>query len=228
MAAIHHTIKTSAKTFAVLHDPDGITGDWDASLEAFGTITKVKIVLDCDDNKLSGTVESGHTGAGTISEGRCKDGKFNFVAKFAKHESVSFKGELKDGKIIGEYATEGRVSKWEAVKKEAKSIETVNSTNKLTSDGISGNWDAFLAAQDSSAPVALNLKLEGGKVTGTFASDHLGTGTIEDGSWIDNKLSFTIKNPQATIKVWGILKDGKLTGDFDAGQMKGKWDAKKK
>ncbi len=228
MAAFHHTGKSSAKTSAILHDPDGITGEWDASLEAFGTITKVKIVLDCDDNKLSGTAESGHTGAGTIDEGVCKDSKFNFIAKFAKHESVSFKGEIKDGKITGEYATEGRVSKWEAIKKDTKSVETATSTNKTTSDTISGEWDASLIAKDTNAGLTIKLNLDGEKVSGTCESEHLGKGVIENGTWTNNKISFSIKSTQATINFNGVLKDGKLVGEFSAGKMTGKWEAKKK
>lgn len=77
-------------------------------------------------------------------------------------------------------------------------------------------------------PVVLNIKTDGENLKGTFSSNHLGAGTIEEGSRKDNKVSFSIKIPQVTIKVWGNLKDGKLTGYFDAGQMKGKWEAKKK
>ncbi len=227
MAAIHHTGKSSAKTVTISHDPDGITGEWDASLEAFGTITKVKIVLDCDDNKLSGTAESGHTGAGTISDGSCQDGKINFIAKFAKHESVSFKGEVKDGKLIGEYATEGRVSKWEAVKK-VKTDAPATAKPKTNSDGISGDWEASLIANDTNAGLTIKLNLEGSKINGTFESEHLGNGTIENGSWADNKISFSIKSTPATINFNGILKDGKLTGDFSAGKMTGKWEAQQK
>ncbi len=229
--AFHHSGKVSAKTVASLsHDPDEISGEWEASLEAFGTITKVKMNLDCDDHKITGTVESGHTGAGTLSEGSCQDGKLSFTANFAKHESVSFKGELKNGKITGEYATEGRVSKWEATKKSAtaKNNEIATSTNKTSSEAISGDWDTFLTAQETSAQLTLILTLEGNKISGTFESDHLGTGIVENGTWTDHKISFTLKVTQATITFNGVLKDGKLTGDFDAGAISGKWEAKKK
>jgi len=228
MAVIHHTGKSSAKTVTISHDPDGITGEWDASLEAFGTITKVRVVLDCDDNKLSGTAESGHTGAGTISEGSCQDGKINFVAKFAKHESVSFKGEVKDGKLIGEYATEGRVSKWEAVKKVRIDGPAATTDNKKNSDGISGEWNASLIANDTNAGLTIKLNLAGSEITGTCESEHLGKGTIENGSWAENKISFSIKSTQATISFNGTLKDGRLAGDFSAGKMTGKWEATRK
>lgn len=219
----HHAGKTWAKS---AHETDKISGDWDGTVEAVGTKVAFKLNFKLEGENLSGTVESGHTGAGTIS-GTLKNGKLNFTATFAKHESISFKGELKDEKISGEYATEGRVEKWEAVRK-AKTESSAISTNSTNSNDISGDWEAFLVAQDATAPVLLKLKVEGNKLTGTFSSEHLGTGAIEDGTLEKGKISFTMKTPPATIKVWGVLKDGKLTGDFDAGMMKGKWEAKRK
>lgn len=219
----HHSGRSYAKS---AHETDKISGDWDGTVEAVGTKVAFKLNFKLEGEKLTGTVESGHTGAGTIS-GTLKNGKLNFTATFAKHESISFKGELKDEKISGEYTTEGRTEKWEATKK-AKTESFATTTNNTNSNDVSGDWDAFLVAQDATAPVALKLKVEGNKITGTFSSEHLGTGAIEDGTLENGKIGFTMKTPQATIKVWGVLKDGKLTGDFDAGIMKGKWEAKRK
>lgn len=220
---LHHSGKSYAKS---AHETDKISGDWDGTVEAVGTKVAFKMSFKLEDEKLTGTVESGHTGAGTIS-GTLKNGKLNFTATFAKHESISFKGELKDDKISGEYATEGRQEKWEAVKK-AKTESSATSTNSTNSGDVSGEWNAYLVAQDATAPVSLKLKVEGNKITGTYSSEHLGTGTLEDTTWEDGKIGFTMKTPQATIKTWGVLKDGKLSGDFDAGMMKGKWEAKRK
>lgn len=220
----HHAGKTSAKS---AHETDKVSGDWNGTVEAMGTKVGFQINFKLEGEKLTGTVESGHTGAGTISNGILKNGKLSFTANFLKHESISFNGELKDEKIKGEYATEGRVEKWEAVRK-SKTETSVNSTNKMKTESISGEWDASFSAQDVSANIVLNLKNDGEKLTGTYSSDHSGTGTIEEGNWKENKVGFTLKTPQATVKAWGVLKDGKLSGDFDAGQMKGKWEAKKK
>lgn len=216
----HHARETFAKS---VHETDKVSGDWNGTVEAMGTKVAFQINFKLEGEKVTGTVESGHTGAGKIN-GTWKNGKLEFTANFAKHEPISFKGELKNEKITGEYATEGRVEKWEAVRK----VTSASSTNKMNIESISGEWNAAFTAQDMSAPITLKLNTEGEKLSGSFFSDHLGTGSIEDGTWTDNKLSFTIKIPQATIKVKGILKDGKLTGDFDAGQMTGKWEAKRK
>ncbi len=228
MVIFHHTGKTLAKTAAPLPHSDEISGEWDARLEAFGTITDVKMTLDLDEHKITGTAESGHTGAGTISEGLWEDTKLSFIVNFAKHESVSFKAELKDGKLVGEYATEGRVSKWEATRKISATNKTDVSKNTANSDAISGEWNASLTANDTNAPLTLKLRLDGGKVSGTFESAHLGTGTVEGGTLVDNKISLTLKTAQATITFNGVLKDGKLAGEFSAGKMNGKWEAEKK
>ena len=110
----------------------------------------------------------------------------------------------------------------------SKNNEIATSTNKTSSEAISGDWDTFLTAQETSAQLTLILTLEGNKISGTFESDHLGTGIVENGTWTDHKISFTLKVTQATITFNGVLKDGKLTGDFDAGAISGKWEAKKK
>lgn len=98
-------------------------------------------------------------------------------------------------------------------------------------DAIAGEWDAAFYAEDNATPLTLTLKLarDGDKVTGSYeSSDHLGSGEIVNGSWVANKLSLALKTSHGTIALKGVLKDGKLAGDFDAGQMQGRWEAHKK
>jgi hypothetical protein len=45
---------------------------------------------------------------------------------------------------------------------------------------------------------------------------------------VADKLSFNIDTANATIAVTGKLEDGKLTGEYNAGKMHGKWEARKK
>ena len=49
-----------------------------------------------------------------------------------------------------------------------------------------------------------------------------------DGSWVDGDLSFTMNGPHGSIAVKGTLKEGKLTGEFAAGQLAGTWQANRK
>jgi hypothetical protein len=97
-------------------------------------------------------------------------------------------------------------------------------------DLISGEWDTFLtpAGSGDEIPLTLKLKLDRDKVTGTFESDHLGSGDVKDGSWAANKLGLSFEMSHGLIKLNGELKQGKLAGKFDAGRMQGTWQAKKK
>ena len=96
-------------------------------------------------------------------------------------------------------------------------------------DAISGDWNASFDVQGNAVPLVLKLKLAGTKVTGTSESDHVGPGTITNGSFTAGKLSFTLESAHGTLSVTGLLKDGALSGEFSGGQgMQGKWEAKKK
>jgi hypothetical protein len=73
--------------------------------------------LKLEGTKVTGTAASDHTGAGTVRDGSWSDGKLSFTLDFKKHESIALKGALKEGKLVGEFTTEGFTSTWEASKK---------------------------------------------------------------------------------------------------------------
>jgi hypothetical protein len=60
---------------------DRISGEWKATFELQGTTVPVAFELKLDGNKITGTVNSAHTGAGTISKGAwsAKDKKLKFT-----------------------------------------------------------------------------------------------------------------------------------------------------
>ncbi len=96
-------------------------------------------------------------------------------------------------------------------------------------DDISGEWDVSFKVQGMTTPATFNLKLDGRKVTGTVNSEHTGPGTIRDGSWVNNKLSFTLDfKKHESIVITGTLKDGKLTGEFRTEGFVSNWEAVKK
>jgi len=99
---------------------------------------------------------------------------------------------------------------------------------KPKADAISGAWDAVLTTDDKPVQLTLTLKLEGNKVTGSSESSHLGSGAIDNGSWVNNKLTITVETSHAPLTLTGVLQNGKLAGEWDAGHMQGKWEAKKK
>jgi hypothetical protein len=97
---------------------DLISGLWDATFYAMGQPTAVTLELKLEGNKVTGKVNSAHTGPGTISNGSWAENKLSMTFDFAKHESIAVTGSLKDGKLAGEFRTEGFVAKWEAKKKQ--------------------------------------------------------------------------------------------------------------
>jgi hypothetical protein len=97
------------------------------------------------------------------------------------------------------------------------------------SDPISGEWDTTFKIAGATATATIKLKLEGEKVTGTVESEHTGPGTLSNGSWIDNKLTFTMDFAKhESIAATGSLKDDKLVGEFRTEGMQGTWEAKKR
>jgi hypothetical protein len=95
---------------------DPISGDWDVSFKVAGSVTPATFKLKLDGEKVTGTANSDHTGPGTIRDGSWIDGKLNFTLDFKTHESIAIDGHLQDGKLVGEFHTEGFTSAWEATK----------------------------------------------------------------------------------------------------------------
>lgn len=212
---------------------DSISGDWDVSFEVEGTTTPATFDLKLDGEKVTGKVHSAHTGPGTIS-GTWANNKLGITMEFKTHESIALTGELQDGKLSGDFRTEGFVSRWRAQRKAAPAPASVAAPavtgSAESADPISGEWDASLQAQGTQAPVTFKFKLEGENVTGISESEHLGSGMLHNGSWKANKLSFTVDGNFGAIALTGELHDGKLAGEWSltGKEMKGTWEAKKK
>ena len=109
----------------------------------------------------------------------------------------------------------------------ASSTAPWQAKSKSKADAISGEWDAVLTSPDRTVQITLKLKLEGEKVTGVSESSHLGNGAI-NGSWANDTLKITVETSHAPLALTGILQNGKLAGEWDAGHMQGKWEGKKK
>ena len=109
MANLHH------KLMGDKHDP--ISGEWEVSFTLQGTTVPGTFTLKLDGDKVTGTAVSEHTGPGTVSHGTWADHQISFTLDFAKHDSIAITGKLKDGKLAGEFKTEGMQGSWEAKKK---------------------------------------------------------------------------------------------------------------
>ncbi len=108
-------------------------------------------------------------------------------------------------------------------------VSTMPLYEKTDADPISGEWDVSFYVQGSTYPATFKLKLDGNKVTGTAYSEHTGAGTLRDGSWAENKLSFTLDFAKhESIAITGHFENDKLVGEFTTEGFTAKWDAKKK
>ena len=70
---------------------------------------------------MTGTIHSEHTGTGQVTEGSWVEGKLSFIAVFQSHESIAISGSIQNGKLAGEFKTEGFVARWEATRAAPKS-----------------------------------------------------------------------------------------------------------
>ena len=95
---------------------DPVSGLWDVTLHVEGMSVPATFTLVLRNGSLSGSAYSQHTGAGMFRDGSFKDGQVAFTLDFASHESIAFTGALKEDQLSGEFRTEGRVGKWDAVR----------------------------------------------------------------------------------------------------------------
>lgn len=105
------------RSTAAEENSDPISGEWDVSFFVHEQKTPAIFTLKLEGTKISGTAYSDHTGAGTVREGKWADGQLSFTLDFKKHESIAITGALKDGKLVGQFTTEGFTERWEATKK---------------------------------------------------------------------------------------------------------------
>lgn len=96
---------------------DPISGEWNVSFFVHDSKTLATFTLKLEGTKVTGTAYSDHTGPGVVRDGNWADGKLSFTLDFKKHESIAITGGLQEGKLVGNFQTEGFTDKWEAKKK---------------------------------------------------------------------------------------------------------------
>jgi hypothetical protein len=212
-------------------DPDGVSGTYAgvAKSQALGDIA-VSFEIKVEHGRLTATIDTPQ-GKVTSTSGSYARGKIMARFEFAGNQGT-VTAEHKNGVITGAWQLAGQTGTVEMKKvgaggTENKRTDTTVRNGAGSADPISGEWDASAEIQGSAVPFTIKLKLEGSRVTGESNSTQ-GTMPVEEGSWIDGKLSLTFSAPSGPIVLTGVLKDGKLVGEYElAGQMKGKWEAKK-
>ena len=96
---------------------DELSGEWAVTFYVHEHKIPASFTFKVEGTTVTGTAYSDHTGPGTIRDGKYADGKLSFTLDFQKHESISVNGALKEGKLSGEFTTEGFTDKWEAMKR---------------------------------------------------------------------------------------------------------------
>lgn len=117
VAAHHQALFGHSHHAAAANNQDSISGEWNVTFYVHENKTPASFTFNVDGTTVTGTAYSDHTGPGTIREGKYADGKLSFTLDFKKHESIVVNGVFKEGKLSGEFSTEGFTDKWEATKK---------------------------------------------------------------------------------------------------------------
>ncbi|HJQ67484.1 MAG TPA: hypothetical protein VKA70_00820 [Blastocatellia bacterium] len=224
-----------ASTAAAQAKPD-ISGKYEGMAKGAG-IGEVPLTAEIknDNGKISGKLDIPQ-GTATITSGTFADGKLSMKVDAGGTE-LTINGTFKDDKITGDWALADQTGTFELKKMgaaaapatpPAASTPPAESKPAAGGDPITGDWDATVDAGGSSFPFVLKLKLEGDKVTGVSESS-MGNAPLSKGSFVGDKLSFTLEIPQGAISFTGIVKDGKVKGNFEfPGQGSSTWEAKKK
>jgi len=215
---------------------DTLSGKYEgvAKSDQIGDIP-LTVEIKNDNGKLTGKIDTPQ-GPAAITGGTFEGGKI--VMKFDAGGNEGTVTAMLDGdKITGKWELAGQGGGLElkrAAMAASAPASSVGGAAKpaapaaAAGDPITGEWDCSADANGSAVPFTLKIKLDGDKVTGTSDGGQ-GSAPISAGSYAAGKLSFSIDVGGTVVKMTGLVKEGKVAGDFDfGGQMTGKWEGKKK
>jgi hypothetical protein len=225
----------SARTFNQAQGTDNLSGKYEgiAKSDQLGDIP-LTVEIKNDNGKLSGKIDTPQ-GPAAITSGSYADGKITMKFDAGGNEGT-VTATMAGDKITGKWELGGQGGPLElkkavmasATSPAAPAAAPATAPSAAPGDFVSGEWDGSADAQGTAIPFTLKLKLEGDKVTGTSESAQ-GALPISKGTFTAGKLSFSLETPNGAIGLTGVIKDGKIVGDYDfAGQMTGKWEATKK
>lgn len=232
------SLVASARTFSnesnQASPSDNLSGKYEgvAKSDQLGEIP-LTVEIKNDNGKLSGKIDTPQ-GPAAITSGTYADGKVTMKFDAGGNEGT-VTATVAGDKITGKWELAGQGGPLELKRAgtvvaaaPASSVSGGSGAAPAAGDVVSGDWDASADAQGTAIPFTLKLKLEGDKVTGTSDSAQ-GSASLSKGTYAAGKLSFTLDTPNGAIGMTGMIKDGKIVGEFDfAGQMTGKWEATKK
>jgi hypothetical protein len=95
---------------------DSIAGKWTVTFTILGQTISGQMTFQTHGTKLGGSVETKHTGQGTLNGGAWSHNKLSGIYVFEGHEAIAIAGEFREEKLAGVFRTEGMDGKWEAVR----------------------------------------------------------------------------------------------------------------
>ena len=235
LSAVASAASFNKSTYQPGQNKDTLSGKYEgvAKSDQLGDIP-LTVEIKNDNGKVTGKIETPQ-GPAAITSGTFDNGKI--VMKFDAGGNEGTVTAMLDGeKITGKWELAGqggalelkRAAMGATAAAKPAAPASAPAAAPAAGDPITGEWDASADANGTQFPFTLKLKLDGDKVTGSSDSAQ-GSAPLSKGSYVGGKLSFSLDTPNGAIGFTGVLKDGKMTGDFDfAGQMTGKWEAKKK
>jgi major membrane immunogen (membrane-anchored lipoprotein) len=225
-------VSAAASAASFQSKPANVTGKYKgvAKSDQLGDIP-ITVEIKDEAGKLSGKIDTPQ-GASTINNGTYADGKVTLKFDAGGNEGT-VTATVDGDKITGKWELAGMGGPLELTKSAGDAAPSTPAGSapagaSSAGDPLSGEWEGSADAGGQQIPFTLKLKLEGEKVTGTSETAQ-GAIPLTDGKFSAGKLSFAIDTGQGLIKLNGMVKEGKIDGEFDfAGQMNGKWAAKKK
>jgi hypothetical protein len=192
--------------------PASLSGKYEGTAKDPTGEAKATLELVDEAGKFSGTLTT-PLGTFKLAKGQMVEGLLSFEVE-TKGAPGNLALRQKDDKLVGTFTDAGKTG----------AIEL----RRVTTDAVSGVWDAAADAQGQAFPFTLTLKLEGEKVTGG-SSSQLGESTISSGVWKDGKLALVLDGANGQVTLLGTLVDGQFVGDYDySGQLQGRWVGTKK
>jgi hypothetical protein len=214
---------------ALAQTPVSVAGDWDVTVQSPQGPTTVLVTLKQDGEKLDGVFKSPlgelpFTGTLTGNEMKFNfmfpvDGQPLAITMTGKVEGDAITGKadfggFAEGDWSAKRATGAAAAAAATTKPATTTAETATSTSTTTSSttttgvGYAGKWDVVVQTPGGDFPATASLSDEGGKLSGTFASQ-MGevpvTGVVEGKSV---KLTMNAQTPNGNMTVV-------LTGDLD-------------
>ncbi|MGO9113822.1 MAG: hypothetical protein ACLP9L_31720 [Thermoguttaceae bacterium] len=208
-------------------DKPNPTGTWKWEVKFNDQTRETTLKLKLEGDKLTGAIVGRDGQETVIQDAKCADGSVSFTVvrerngqTMTRKYTGTISGDTIKGKSEGERNGQTQSRDWVA--------------KRDVTAGTTGTWKWTVTYGGQSHEMALKLKSEGGKLTGTLARDGEET-AIQDAKCKDGDLSFTVVRERDgqkmtfkfTGKVSGDTIKGKSQLERDGQTQSRDWEAKK-